>query len=59
MQGHNHITVTAHRLPRAIRLREVLGVTVTIQAASQTRVMLIAQEGEATDQNMSEALFVS
>lgn len=59
MQGRNHITVTAHRHPSARLLREPLGVTVTIPAASQTRVMSIAQEEEATDQNMFEDLFVS
>ena len=59
MQGHNHITATVRRLPLVTLPREFLGATVTIQAASQTRVMLIAQEEGATDQSMSEDLFVS
>ena len=59
MQAQSHITVTVRRLPLVTTPHEVLDATVTIQAASQTRVMLIVQEGEATDQSMSEGLFVS
>ena len=59
MQVHNHIIATVHRLLLATRPRGLLGATVTIQAVSQTLVMLIAQEVGGTDQNMSEGLFAS